>query len=1043
MKTNFSGIFTLLLVFVVQITFAQQKSVSGLVTDQSAIPLPGVDIVVKGTSQRTQTDFDGRYTIQVSSSDVLVFRYLGFKTVEVTVGEQSTVNAVMQPDADILDDVVVTAYGGILKDSEVVSAVSTVKSEAIEQIPIASVDQILQGQVAGANIRTASGQPGQAATTIIRGRSSLNGNTQPLYVVDGMPVNEDNFRSINPNDIESVNLLKDAAGTAIYGNRGAGGVIIVTTKRAKRNSGLQVRYRTLYGQSTNPESHVRMMNATELLTYRRDQLPGTQFGDGLTDAQIAAIARQSNTNWADILFQNGKTESHEINFTQGNENMSSFTSLQYFEQEGTTLRSSTRRFSVRNNLEGGNDKISYGTNVQLAYSNNDFVVDAARGDNTGGDLDNPFIVPFLGQPFLNPYNPDGSLNIVGTVQSGALNPDGSFNVSGANGFQNTPFLALNTAALNTDRENELRMLVGGNLTYRINDKFSVGGTANMDYINEQNIFIDAPGSIRGALSPNQQAAEEVFGGTQFENFFRDFSFNTNANIRYTDFLDADKKHRLSAGLFTEYFYRNVQSAGFQAFGLNPAFPGSGSGFVDPNTIVVNDDGEDTYPFIPNVFSTEQEQALLSYFGNVTWDYEGRFGADVTIRRDGTSRFQSDYRWGTFFSVAGRWNIDQESFMDNVDWVSALKTRLSYGETGNQSIGGNFNFFPGFQTYSGGPGYQNNLSLVPQGLSDTEVQWETTAQFNFGVDFGLWNNRLTGSLDIYEKETTDLFFGRNLSLAGTGFGNTQTNVGTMTNTGVELQIAYDILRRSSTNDWNVNVFFNGAFNENEVVDLDNDTGFVEGGSRTRIQEGERAFTYFMQRWAGVNPADGRPLYYTADGELTTTYDRNAHGVYTGKQFDPVWTGGFGLNVSWREWSLNSLFSFQYDAWRVNGTYALTEDASVAGFSNQNSSMLDAWSQPGDVTGIPGLQYGGLRFQDGTRYLEDASFLRLRNINLAYNVKAETLDRIGFINQFRIFVQGTNLFTWSEWRGFDPETSTLNDFFNYPVPVQLTAGVDITF
>ncbi len=1041
MRTKFSGILTLLLVFAVQLTFAQQKTVSGLVTDPSAIPLPGVDITVKGTSQGTQTDFDGKYTIEVSADDVLVFNYLGFKKVEQRVGNRTTINASLEPDADELDEVVVTAYGGILKDSEVVSAVSTVRSESIEQIPIASVDQILQGQVAGANIRTNSGQPGQAATTIIRGRSSLSGNTQPLYVVDGMPVNEDNFRSINPNDIESMNVLKDAAGSAIYGNRGAGGVIIVTTKKAKRNSGLSVRYRALFGESTNVESNVRMMNTTQNLTWRRDQLPGTQFGSNLTDAQIAAIAGQANTNWAKILFQNGKTESHELNITQGNENMSSFTSVQYFEQEGTTLRSKTRRFSVRNNLEGGNDKISYGTNVSLAYSNNDFVVDAVRGANTGGQLDNPFIVPFLGLPFLNPFNPDGSLNIVGTQQSGALNPDGSLSVSGANGFQNTPFLALNTASLNTDREDELRMLVGGNLTYRINEKLSIGGIANMDYIGIQSLSIDAPGSIRGALSPNQQAAADFSGGTQFESFFRDFSFNTNANIRYTDFLDEEKKHRISGALFTEYFYRNVQNAGFQAFGLNPKFPGSSAGFIDPNTAVVDGNGNETFPFIPNVFSTEADTALLSYFGNVTWDYDGRFGADVTIRRDGTSRFQSDYRWGTFYSVAGRWNIDREAFMENVDWVSALKTRLSYGETGNQAIAGGF--FPGFQTFAGGPGYQNNNQLSPQGLSDEEVQWETTSQLNFGVDFGLWNNRLTGALDIYKKETSDLFFGRNISTSGTGFATTQTNVGTMTNTGVELQIAYDILRKSATNDWSVNVFFNGAYNDNKVVSLDNDTGFVEGASRTRLQEGLPAFTYFMQQWAGVNPADGRALYYTADGELTTNYNRAAHGVYTGRQFDPVWTGGFGLNVSWKEWSLNSLWSFQYDAWRVNGTYALTEDVSVAGFSNMNTSLLDAWSQPGDITGIPGLQYGGLRFQDGTRYLEDASFLRLRNINLRYTVNREVLDRIGFINGLSVFLQGTNLLTFTKWRGFDPESSIVNDFFSYPLPKQVTAGIDVTF
>ncbi|MFO7702850.1 MAG: SusC/RagA family TonB-linked outer membrane protein [Psychroflexus maritimus] len=1053
MRTKFSGILTLVLVFVVQLTFAQEKTVSGLVADDNAIPLPGVDVVVKGTDRGTQTDFDGKYTIEVSPSDVLVFKYLGFQTQEVAVGNNTTINANLVSDTEVLEDVVVTAYGGILKGKDVVSAVSTVKSEALEQIPFASVDQILQGQVAGANIRAASGQPGQAATTIIRGRTSLNGNTSPLYVVDGMPINERNFRAINPNDIESVNVLKDAAGTAIYGNRGAAGVIIVTTKNAKRNSGLQIKYRGFYGQRQNPDANFRMMNAQEKMFFSRDVV-GSGFGSDLSDQRINAIANQTNTNWGDILFQTGKTESHEVNLQQGAENLSSFTSLQYFEQEGTTLRSKLQRFSFRNNLEGGDDKFNWGTNVQLTFSRSDFVVDATRGGNTGGDLDNPFIVPFLGMPWLNPRNADGSLNIVGTRRSGALNPDGSLSVSGANGFLNTPHLALNTQSLNTDQENEIRALVGGNLNYKISDKFQIGGNANIDYISTQQLQIDAPNSLRGLLSPNQQAAEEEFGGFQREGYFRDFSFNAVGNIRYNDRFGAEEKHSLSAGLFTEFFYQNVQFASFDAFGLNPKFPGSSTGFVDPRTTVLDDEGEETYPFVPNLSSLETDFAILSYFTNVSYDYDERFGADLTIRRDGTSRFQDDYRWGTFFSLGGRWNIDTEEFMEDVDWVDALKLRASYGETGNQNITGGTaggapqnllipNFFPGYQQYAGGPGYQNNQQLVASGLADTQVQWETTKMFNLGVDFGLWNNKLTGALDVYKKETEDLYFGRNLSTAGTGFGSTSTNVGDMTNTGLEVQLAYDILRKSATSDWSLNVYANVAWNENEVTNIDNEQGFVEGGSRARIQEGERAYTYFMQRWAGVNPADGRPLYLTADGELTTDYDRDEHGVYTDKQFDPVWQGGFGLKASWKQLSLNTLWTWQYDAWRVNGTYALTEDLSTADFANNNRSLLNSWSEPGDVTGIPAPRFGGLRFQDGDRYLEDASFLRLRNVNLAYTFDQTQLERLGFINGLRFFVQGTNLLTFSKWRGFDPETSVLNDFFTFPAAMEVSAGVDITF
>ncbi|WP_127846679.1 SusC/RagA family TonB-linked outer membrane protein [Psychroflexus aestuariivivens] len=1048
MRTKFSGILTLLLAFVVQVTFAQTQTVTGSVTDGDGLPIPGVNIIVKGTSTGTQSDFDGNYSIEASSEQTLVFKYIGYKTKEVKVGNQSTINVSLKVDTEELEAVTVTAYRGILKDSDVSSAISTVKSKSIEQVPIASVDQVLQGNVAGANIRVTSGQPGAAAQTIIRGRTSLSGNTQPLYVIDGVPVSEDNFRSLNANDIADISVLKDGAGAAAYGSRGAAGVILITTKRGKRNSGLKIQYRSLLGSSENPSSNVEMMNSRQLLTFQKNLLPGAQFGDGLSDAEIDALSTQNNTNWADILFRKGRTESHELVLQQGGENLSSYTSLQYFEQEGTTLRSKLQRFSFRNNLEGGNDKFSYGTNINLNYSKSNFVVDATRGGNTGGDLDNPFITPFVSLPYLNPYNPDGSLNKFGTFRSGAYldQAQTQINYDGVAGFQNTPFIALNTAEFNTDVENELRIVGGGNLNYKFNDNWSIGGTLGLDYIQFQNLAIDAPESIRGfsRFATQPEILDDFNGGTQFENFFRDFSFNTNARISYNNLFD--EKHKVYADVLTEYYYSNIQNGGFQAFGLNPKLPGSGSGFTDgaaffdpdPENPTIDDR---TYPFIPNAFSSEIEEALLSYFTTFGYSYDNKYGVDFTVRRDGSSRFNEDYRWGTFFSASGRWNIDREAFMDDVDFVSSLKLRASYGEAGNRSIGAGF--YAGFQTLSGTPGYRNDLQISAASLADEQVQWETTKQTNIGVDFGLFDNKLTGAVDVYQKDTEDLFFARALSAAATGFTSTSTNVGDMRNSGVELQVSYDLFRQSSTSDWGVNIFFNGAYNENEVLNIENEAGFVEGGSSARIQEGRRAFTYFMQRWAGVDPANGQPLYLDAEGNLTTEYDRAANGVYVDKQFDPVFQGGFGTSVSWKNFSLDALFSYQYDTWKVNSTYALTEDASLAGLLNVNTSMLDSWQEPGDVTSMPGLQYGGLRGQAGDRYLEDASFLRLRNLTIAYNVDSEILEKTKVFSGARVYVQGTNLLTWTEWRGFDPEIGELGEFFNYPTPRVYSVGLDLTF
>jgi TonB-dependent SusC/RagA subfamily outer membrane receptor len=286
-----------------QLSFAQEKTVTGTVTSASdGLPLPGVSVIVKGTSRGVQTDFDGNYSIKASTGETLVYTFVGMTSSEKKVGQSSLMNLSMAEDLAELETVVITGYSGALNSSKISSAVATVDAESIEQVPINSVDQLLQGQAAGVNVSTGSGQPGQSATVIIRGRNSLNGDVEPLFIIDGVPVDQDNFRSINQNDIESLSVLKDAAATAIYGNRGAGGVILITTKTGKKGSGVKVQYRSLYGVAIQPQTRFDVMNASQFLTFQRDLLPGSQFGDGLSDAQIAAIARQSNTNWEDIFF---------------------------------------------------------------------------------------------------------------------------------------------------------------------------------------------------------------------------------------------------------------------------------------------------------------------------------------------------------------------------------------------------------------------------------------------------------------------------------------------------------------------------------------------------------------------------------------------------------------------------------------------------------------------------------------------------------------------------------------------------------------------
>lgn len=1037
MRTKFSGILTLFLALFVQILFAQQQTVSGTVTDDTGMPLPGATVLIKGTTTGKTTDFDGNYSIKANNGQTLVFSYVGYANQEIKVS--STTIDVQLKEGEALEAVTVVAYGGAVNSAKVASSIATVDGETIAQVPIASLDQVLQGAAAGVSVNTGSGQPGQSATIIIRGRGSLQGDIEPLFVIDGVPVDQDNFRSLNQNDIETLSVLKDAAATAIYGNRGAGGVVIVTTKKGKRGSGVNIQYRTLYGVAVKPKTRFEVMNASQFLTFQRDLLPGAQFGDGLSDVQIAAIAGQTNTNWSDVFFQQGTTLSHELSISSGSETTSSYTSAQYYKQEGITLGSDLKRFSFRNNFNGSseNKKFNYGTTLTLNYSVSNFIVDAARGGNTGGQLDNPFLVPYIGLPYLNRYNPDGSLNTFGTVRSGAI--DAAGNQVNANGFLNTPFLALNTARFNTDQETEIKAVGSINADYNFAKNLTAGGSFGMDYTNIEFLSITTPSSIRGLITPTQGSDVK---GSQSESFFRDSNFIVNAFLRYQN--DITDKLNLSASVYGEYNYSNTQQAGFTAFGLNPALPGSSSGFTSGNT----QEGDDTngdgildaatelaLNYVPGVFSTESELALASLFATLDLDYDGKYGFAATIRRDKTSRFPKNST-GTFWSVAGRWNIDNEDFMSDVDFINALKLRASYGVVGNQGVGGRYQ---GLQTVAADPtSYQLGTGYGVNGLIDEDIKWETTNQLNVGLSFGLWNNRLSGEFDYYDFLTDELFSNNApLSVAQTGYNTVITNIGSMRNTGFDLQIAYDVLRKSQTNNWAITVRANGNYNKNRVEELP--VGFT--GNTLRVTEGRQAFTWHDVRWAGVDPSNGQPLYYDINGNITNEYNPN-DAVYLDKNFDPSYTGGFGTDISYKGFTLNALFSFAADRYRRNGSLAIIEDASLAGFANQSVTMLNAWTTPGQITDIPRLSFQG-RAEIGDRYIEDASYLRLRNISLSYTVDPKILEKTNIISGMRIFVQGTNVATWTKWRGFDPEGNQSGGFFDYPVPRTFTLGFDLNF
>lgn len=1021
MRTKFSGFLTLLLAFVVQITFAQEKTVSGTVTDDEGLPLPGVNILIKDASTGTQSDFDGNYSIRVEEGETLVFSYVGFSEQEVTIGASDSYNIQMQ-SGDELDEVVVTAYKTTTKRLST-QAVTTITAETLEDRPNASLVQSLQGQVPGLNISTSSGQPGANSTVILRGVGSINGNIEPLFILDGVPVDEDNFRSINPNDIASVSVLKDASATSVYGNRGANGVIIINTKSGKVNEKLKFQYSAQYGFAELQNLNIDLMNSREKLFFQKSL--GQGRGANLTDAEIESLASSTNTYWEDYFFRTGTTNSQNLSITSGSENTSNYTSLGYFKQEGTFIASDLQRFSFRNKFTGtsDNDKFTYTANINANFSESNF--DEREGSRS--IYFNPYMAALQSLPFLSPFDADGSVTTTGGIEYGDINGITA---------DLAPYVLLNSASMNTNRDEEVKVIGSLSADYKFADDWVIRNTFGMDYTSITNNEILHPLSI---LGPFQATTGAEFGGLERNSFQRDVTFNNTLNLGYSTTIADD--HSIQANAYLEYVKSHLWGLGYEQRGLDPKSLGSGNAFVDGN-VVETINGNEARPYIPSLSKTNVESGLFSYFGTLDYDYDGKYGIGASIRRDASSRFIEDYKWGTFYSVSARWNIDEESFMEGSAF-NLLKLRASYGTAGNQRItGGRYGGLNLYRNlYAFGDSYNASSAYTPSVLANVTLRWEETAQANIGVDFALWNNKLNGNIDVYEKKTTDLFQSRPISLVNAA-SEIQANIGSMRNRGIEANFNYVIFNNE---DWNISANANASYNKNEILELAgaNEEGIIFEGGASALGEGQPIGSFYTVEYAGVNPANGNALFYDADGNLTETL-QDADRKFSDRSQYPVWSGGFGAQVSYKGFYFSNQWVWFADIYRNNLDLADLESNSNIEDRNSAASLLNAWQQPGDITSIPRMngQFSGVDFINiSDRYIEDASYLRLRNIQLGYTFSPKVLENTPFSN-INIYVQGENLLTFSKWRGWDAEggfTQTASS--NYPTPKIYTFGLNV--
>ncbi len=1020
--------------------WAQTRTITGKVTDDKGAPLSGATVSVPNSNIRTATAADGSFSINVpATARSLTVSYVGFADFSAPItGTSTTVDVSLVPSSD-LEGVVVTGYGRT-KRSTYSGAAARVDRKAIETVPMASFDQILQGRTPGLLVTSGSGQPGANARVQLRGATSITGGSTPLYVIDGIPVESGVFQSINPNDFESVDVLKDAQAQSLYGSRGAAGVIVATTKKGKAGRTV-LSYRGQVGTTTTGTQQFEMMNSAELLQWQeklgafslqQNTAAGNPTGPNLaagfpgwdnsrlnpsystlTPAQQAQrdrnldSVRSINTNWKDVFFRTGVFTSHDINLSGGNQNTRYYASVGMYDEEGIALRSDLNRKTFRLNVDHNTGKFTMGMTSSFGYTKRNFI----ESENSV-TLANPFAAVYLALPYQPLFNSTpnryfGNVN----VGAGRVGP--------------------NAYARIMDRDvnsNQLKANLGLNFNYSITENIYAGAQVGLDFRETNNITITKPRTHTAfvsafpvgppASSPNDTTLAR---GSYNENVGRFFQHTTRAFVGYRNTFA--QKHALDVNVNTEYLETRQKNFGFTGFGLNDKLP-AGPAALTPGTI--------NNQLLSTFTGGNQKEALFSIFGLAKYTYNEKYTLDLTIRNDQYSYLPESNRSQFFYAVGANWNVLKEKFTNNWKNVSSLRVRASWGTSANAL---NFPLAPGayYATYAGGS-YAGLPTLVPNSPGNADLDWEYTTQTNLGFDFGFFRERLTGQLDLYNKITKDLFIQLNPSQT-TGYGVQPLNGGQMRNRGIELGLNYDVIR-NRTLTWSVGG--NIAYNDNEILSLGTESEFEQGTSIIRV--GLPLGSHYVVRWGGVDAATGNPLYYTKDGKLTTVFS-DEDAVADFGTFNAPFIGGFNTSVRIKGFELAAFFTFQSGFSRFNNQdfFQLNHAFAFQGF-NLRRDMLNMWTTPGQVTDI---QSPVTQRQFVSKDIQDASYLRFRNLQASYSIPASVLGKQKFISSVRVYGQAQNLYTWTKWTGFDPEDNNNIASYEYPLPRIYTLGIDVSF
>ena len=989
---------------------------TGTVTSaEEASSLPGVSVQIKGTQRGTQTDAAGRYTIEASPNAVLIFSFVGFVPQEINVGNSSTINVQLAADIRSLSEVVVTGYGTQSKRN-LTGNIAKVSGAEIANTPVTTFEQALQGRAAGVQVTSLNGKLGQGMQMRIRGSSSVTASNEPLYVLDGIPLTsrdqgtssapQNPLADINFNDIESIDILKDASAAAIYGARASNGVVLITTKKGKSG---KTKFNVSYQMGSSKPTHLRQWLNTEQYVELFSEAVQNEIDAGnlpasyLTGSTYSRFTRYAagdragwengtiDTDWQAQAFQKAPMGQFDISASGGDAKTRFFVSAQYLDQKGILIKNSFKRLSGRVNLDHkATDRLTLGVNVNLARTLN------GRLSN-----DNAFSTPLqiVALPPITPVIDPRTDELSGNYTlyfNPLLNRDFSSNIS-------TSYRTIGNLFAEYQFTNWL--------------KFRSELGTDIYNLNEDQYFGQETSRNTGA--PN---------GLGFSSWAQVTNYTTNNFFTLGHTFAEQHDVDATLGMTFQKSEASYNSVTGQEFPSNAY-----TKIISAANITAGSSSGSNYSF-------------LSYFARANYRFENKYLLSVSGRVDGSSRFGANNRYGFFPAASVGWIITEESFLEGIPTISLLKLRASYGLTGNAEIGN----FDSYGLYRGDAGYAGVPGQRPEQIENPDLRWEQTTQTDIGLEFGLFSGRLSGEIDYYIKNTRDLLL--NVNVPGTsGFSTQLRNIGNLENKGWEFVLRSD--NTTGTFKWNTSL--NLSANRNKIVNLDGQV--ITGGFINRAVEGQPIGSFFSIEYAGVDPDNGDALYYRNDERPDGTFDRTttnnpneAQRVVIGNP-NPKLIGGLSNSFAYKGLEFNILFQGQTgnDIYNGGGKF---QSANGDFFDNQTADQLDRWQQPGDITDVPQARlFGANGTAESSRYLQRGDYLRLKNATLSYTLPSSITNRAK-MDRVRVYVTGQNLLTFTKYTGWDPEVNADylagniglgNDFYSAPQAKTIIVGINLGF